>query len=191
MSTKLRAFFGLPVPEAAKPSLAAAIERMQKSAQGTLLSPRWQPADKFHATLKFLGWVETARLDELWSMALVFARVLPPLRAELTAVKSFGPPRRARVIVAALADKSGALARLAEALETGAEGLGFAREEREFRPHVTLARLKDPGNVTPWLDAAALEPAPITFPELCLYRSDLSPNGGIYTVLERLRLSGA
>jgi RNA 2',3'-cyclic 3'-phosphodiesterase len=190
MSSKLRAFFGLPVPEAAKPNLVQAIERMRSAASDSRLAPRWQPAEKFHATLKFLGWVDAERIDELWSMALVFARVLPSIRAELTGVTSFGPARRARVIVAELRDPSGALTRLADTLENGAEGLGFAREERTFRPHVTLARLKDPGNVAAWLAAAELEPTSLVFPELCLYRSDLSPNGGIYTVLERLALCG-
>jgi RNA 2',3'-cyclic 3'-phosphodiesterase len=190
MSSKLRAFFGLPVPAAAQPNLSGAIERMREAARGSRLAPRWQPVDKFHTTLKFLGWVEAERIDELWSMALVFARVVPPIRAQLASVTCFGPPRRARVIVAGVSDPSGALTRLADQLESGAETLGIPREEREYRPHVTLARMTDPGNVAPWLAAAAFEPALLTFRELCLYRSDLSPNGGIYTVLERLPLSG-
>jgi RNA 2',3'-cyclic 3'-phosphodiesterase len=190
MSTKLRAFFGLPVPEAAKPNLVAAIERMRAAAAESRLAPRWQPPEKFHATLKFLGWIEADRVDELWSMALVFARVLPPIHAKLDQVTSFGPARRARVIVASVTDQSGVMKQLARDLEAGAEGLGVPREEREFRAHVTLARLSDPCNVSAWLTAAAFEPVPLAFRELCLYRSELSPHGGVYSVLERLPLSG-
>jgi 2'-5' RNA ligase len=188
VSKRLRAFFGLPTPEAAKPAMIAAIARMQEAARGSRLSPRWQPAHKLHTTLKFLGWVDPERLSELWAMGVACAQNVPAIDAEVGAANAFGRARRARVVVAGVSDPTGALTRLATALEAGAAALGFEPEEREFRPHVTLARLKTPGNVTAWLEAAAMEPVPVLFDELCLYRSDPSSEGGVYTVLERLRL---
>ena len=188
MSKRLRAFFGLPLPDAAKAVMTAAIERMQQAARGSRLIPRWQPAHKLHTTLKFLGWTDPERLPELWSMGLKCAQSVPAISAELGTVTAFGKARRARVVVASVTDPSGNLTRLAAALEAGAGGLGFEQEEREYRPHVTLARLKVPGNVSPWLEAAAVEPVTVLFDELCLYRSDLGPEGGVYTVLERLSL---
>jgi len=188
VSKRLRAFFGLPTPEAARPALMEAIARMQEAPRGSRLSARWQPAHKLHTTLKFLGWVDPERLPELWAMGVACARGVPAIRAELGAANAFGRPRRARVVVADVSDPTGSLTRLAEELESGAAALGFEREERAFRPHVTLARLKTPGNVTAWLEAAAMEPVPVLFDELCLYRSDLSSEGGVYTVLECLRL---
>jgi RNA 2',3'-cyclic 3'-phosphodiesterase len=188
VSTRVRAFFALPLPEAAKPVMTGAIQRMQEAARGSRLGPRWQPAHKLHVTLKFLGWVEPERLPELWTMGVACARGLPAIRAELGAANAFGRTRRARVVVAGVTDPGASLIRLADELEAGAAALGFEPEERAFRPHVTLARLKMPGNVAAWLEAAAIEPLPVLFDELCLYRSDLSSEGGVYTVLERLPL---
>ena len=188
MSKRLRAFFGLPLPEAAKPVISAVIARMQDTARGSRLFPRWQPTHKLHITLKFLGWVDPERLPELWAMGARCAQNVPAIRAELDGVTAFGKVRRARVVVAGVTDPAGHLTRLAAALEAGARALGFEPEEREFRPHVTLARLKMPGNVAAWLEVAAVEPTPILFDRLCLYRSDLTPEGGVYTVLESLEL---
>jgi RNA 2',3'-cyclic 3'-phosphodiesterase len=186
---RLRAFFGLPVPEIVKPRLSEAITRMQQHARGSRLSPRWQPPEKLHITLKFLGWTDAEQLPALWAMGIERARTATPIQTELAAVTTFGPARRARVVIASVVDTDGGLGALAAGLEAGAEALGFEREAREFRAHVTLARLKNPGNVTDWLSAAAFEPVPVRFDELCLYRSDLTRDGGIYTVLERLRLN--
>jgi 2'-5' RNA ligase len=190
VSKRLLAFLGLPVPEAAKPPLIEAISRMRSAAHGSRLAARWQPDHKLHSTLKFLGWVDAERLPELWAMAVERARGVVAIPAELAEVTAFGSVRRARVIVASVADPTGSLYRLASALEAGAETLGFEREAREYRPHVTLARLQIPGNVGPWLEAAALAPARVEFDTLSLYRSDLSSEGGVYTVLESLPLTG-
>jgi RNA 2',3'-cyclic 3'-phosphodiesterase len=188
VSKHLRAFFGLPLPDAAKPQLAAAIARMQEAARGSRLAPRWQPAHKLHTTLKFLGWADPERLPELWAMALDCAKELRAIQAELGPVIAFGRPRRARAVVAAVSDPGGIVTRLAATLEAGSALYGFEPESREYRPHVTLARLKVPGNVASWLEAAALEPARVIYDQLCLYRSDLSLEGGVYTVLESLSL---
>jgi 2'-5' RNA ligase len=190
MTKRLRAFFGLPLPEAAKPAVSAAITRMQEAARGSRLITRWQPAHKLHTTIRFLGWVDPDRMPEIWAMGVEQARNAHAIRAELTAVTTFGRARRARIVVAGVTDPTESLTRLAAELELGARALGFEAEDREFRPHITLARLKTPGNVAPWLEAAALEPTPVLFDELCLYRSDLTSEGGVYTVLERLPLKG-
>jgi 2'-5' RNA ligase len=57
-------------------------------------------------------------------------------------------------------------------------------------PHVSLVRLKRPGNAERVLEAARLEASPAHFDELRLYRSVLTPAGGIYSVLARWPLSG-
>jgi RNA 2',3'-cyclic 3'-phosphodiesterase len=188
VSKRLRAFFGLPLPEAAKPAMAAAIARMQDASRGSRMAPRWQPAHKLHTTLKFLGWTDPEHLPKLWAMALECAQDLRAIEAELGPVIAFGRARRARAVVAGVSDPSGILTRLAATLEAGAAVRGFEPETREYRPHVTLARLKVPGNVASWLDAAALEATPVVYDQLCLYRSDLSSEGGVYTVLECLPL---
>jgi 2'-5' RNA ligase len=108
-----------------------------------------------------------------------------PLTARFTTLGAFSSPKRARVVVAELADPEGRIAALARAVALEAEKLGVPLEARAFRPHVTLARLKRPSDVREWLAHATLEPLRVVFDEFCLYQSLLDPAGGRYSVLAR------
>jgi 2'-5' RNA ligase len=101
---------------------------------------------------------------------------------------AFGSPRRARIIAAALDDAGGFVQQLFVKLENDLEGLGILREERAFRPHVTLARIKRPGDVRDWLDAAALSTDSVELRELVLFRSILGPDGSTYLRLAEAEL---
>lgn len=87
-----------------------------------------------HLTLAFLGNVETERATQLERMPGVrehgFDCVLDTL----------GYARRARVLWIEPSVVPPALERLEENLWSTLSGLGFEREKRPFRPHVTLAR---------------------------------------------------
>jgi RNA 2',3'-cyclic 3'-phosphodiesterase len=82
---------------------------------------------------------------------------------------------------------------LAGAVTTALGPVGYERDGRAFRPHLTLARLKVPGDVGSVL--AAIGPGPVgaafTVGELVVYESRLSPQGSSYTVLERVPLRNA
>ena len=74
----------------------------------------------------------------------------------------------------------------------GLRPLGYEPDRKEFHPHLTLARLKVPDNVSDVL--AAIGPEPVgeafTVDEVVLYQSVLSPKGPTYTALERFPLRG-
>jgi RNA 2',3'-cyclic 3'-phosphodiesterase len=187
---RVRAFFALALPEPAKAALLEAQERMQRRARRTPLEPRWQPDEKLHLTLKFLAWIAPESVAPLWSGAAALARACPPIDARIVGFGAFGLERRARVVVAAISDKSALLAPLSRDLETLATEHGVPAEERAFRPHVTIARIKRPGDVRSWIEVAKLDPFDVRFDELRLYRSDPTPSGGRYTVLDRAPLGG-
>jgi 2'-5' RNA ligase len=92
------------------------------------------------------------------------------------------------VIVATLSDEAGQLTKLAGLIEAAATGLGFAPEQRSFRPHITLARLKRPSDVAAWLPRPPPESPAARFDRLVLYRSILSRQGPSYTVLAQTAL---
>jgi len=186
--SRVRAFFALPVLGEPARSLLQAAERVQRA--GSRLSPRSYPAEKLHVTLEFLGSVTPATLGALWPVAARLASEQPAIDAHIEGIDAFPRLTRARVLVATISDPKGHLAKLAAALESAAAGHGVAPEEREYRPHVTLARIKRPGNLQGWIERAALEPTAVRFDELRLYRSDVTAEGGRYTVLERAAFRG-
>jgi 2'-5' RNA ligase len=77
-------------------------------------------------------------------------------------------------------------------LETDFEILGFSRENRPFRAHLTLARIKIPQSAA-GLEAAAkklgdFSAGEFRATELILFRSKLTPQGAIYTRLATIPL---
>ncbi len=159
----------------------------------------WSRPDSWHVTVKFLGHAPANALE-------AFARALAPvaaavptgsLRTEGAAVfPSRGP---ARVLGLGFA-RTRALEDL-EAFAVAAEGeartLGLQQEDRGFRPHVTLARVR-----APWphdaVDRFRRAAAEWKFPDFemragVLYGSRLARGGAVHTPIARwpFRATGA
>lgn len=213
----MRAFFALPVPDEAKPQLIAAQARMRAAAEGSRWRARWIVPEQMHVTLKFLGPVEEGSVPRLLELleshapAPIDAHIGPVIafggrkaRAIVADVHADADVHvhadvRADADVHAHADPTDApapneeaspdpLTALAAALQRAVIPLGIAPEKRRYHAHVTLARIKPPGNVKAWLEAAQLQPLAVRFDELRLYRSELTPQGGRYSVLGRVGL---
>jgi len=180
MSDALRLFFALPLPGTAVDAMLAAQQRARPLA--SRLAPRWTTPEQMHVTLKFLGSMPPESLPRLLEISEARAGRAAPFDATLARVTAFGG-RRARVLVVELSTESPVLAELAAGLEDDVAELGVARETRDFRPHVTLARFKHPGDARDVIDAAAIEPLPVRCEELRLYRSELTPAGSRYSVV--------
>jgi RNA 2',3'-cyclic 3'-phosphodiesterase len=172
MTDRVRAFVAVPAPG---PLLAALLAAQQKILARGLRPTR---SDQLHVTLKFLGDVDP---QQVAALAREVARGGPALEARLTGITAFPTPRRARVVVAELADEGGEMARFAARLEAAAEAVGIPREQRSFRPHVTLARLREPRSVA--VDVAVPDHPACRFERLVLFRSVLASSGPTYTVL--------
>ena len=183
-SERMRAFYALPISDAAKSALVKARDTLRRRAERSRVTARFLPDESLHLTVCFLGYVDRDRLPDFEAVLEACVQI-PRIDAHLTTLGAFSSPARARVVVAELDDSEKRLAALARAVSLGAEKLGIPPEERAFRPHVTLARLKRPSDVRDWLAHATLEPAPVSFDELVLYESVLHPTGSRYSPLAR------
>lgn len=154
---------------------------------------KWERPEKLHLTLKFLGDISTADVVLLTRAAQTTAVSIKPFELALDGT-GFFPPRnlaRARVLWLGVLDPTGSLGQLQAALETACADQGFAREERPFSPHLTLARLR--GEKSDQMLARAHQSTPfakITFSvsELMVMKSELLPTGSRYTPLARCLL---
>ena len=141
----LRLFVGVRISLATLRSLEEAVQSMRRVGRPSL---RWLAPATYHITLKFLGW---ARPEVAFAVRDRMAAAIAGQRAfEVDAIGlgAFPSLERARVLWAGVDPQGSArLGELAGHVERAAEELGFAREQRAFHPHVTLARLKTPGDV--------------------------------------------
>ncbi|MGH7564612.1 MAG: 2'-5' RNA ligase family protein, partial [Gemmatimonadota bacterium] len=100
---------------------------------------------------------------------------------------------RPRVVWHELADH-GALADLAGRVETAVREAGFPAEDRAFRPHLTLGRVKAPRGLDTVLDdlrAWRPETGLETLGVLIVYKSEIGPGGARHEAIGRHRLGEA
>lgn len=179
----VRAFFGLPLPEQHRTELAPYIARCAEAAP----SFRWVASSNLHLTVRFIGWIELAKAENI-ATAVAAA---PPRAFELQlgAAGSFGRGRRARVVWLGLVGGGAAVERLAAKVEAECIRAGLEAEARPLHPHLTLARSADrAGSALPNLPEAPRLPA-WRARELVLYRSHLARNGPVYEVLRAITLA--
>jgi 2'-5' RNA ligase len=185
----VRAFIAMDFDADAIARFAAIAERLRARAPHGVRASFVAP-DKMHVTVKFLGQTELALAPSLAEIVRASAARAAPI-THAQRLGAFGSPKRAHVIVVELDDAGGALARLAAEIEERAAALGFAKEARAYRPHLTLARLRETTDVRKWLEAALTPSGDPAFAaaaritDLTLYRSDGAPTGSVYTPIAR------
>lgn len=178
-----RLFFALPLAPAAQRALEKAQARLAE--QSAARSLRWTQPSGWHCTLKFVGHVNedvTASLIREAEQDAIVSALPSALASHWAGIDGFPSLRRARVLVAQLADDDGQLAALAQALEKLTAAHDVAPETRPYRPHVTLARLRTPANLLDLQGALDLS-GPVELGPVTLYESHLGPKGSRYEVV--------
>ncbi|WP_232523063.1 MULTISPECIES: RNA 2',3'-cyclic phosphodiesterase [Nocardioides] len=128
---------------------------------------RWASSEQLHVTLAFLAEVEERRLDDLAERLARAAAKRTAFETRIAGGGAFPNAARARVLWAGLdldEDDRTELDRLATGCRAAANRAGVAVDGQRFKPHVTVARMRVPGEVSDWvrlLDAYAGPPWPV------------------------------
>jgi 2'-5' RNA ligase len=115
---------------------------------------RWASTEQVHVTLAFLEDVPDRKLDDLVERLGRAAGRRRSFEAAISGGGAFPNVGRARVLWAGLAlGEAGRneLSRMATGARAAANRAGVPVDGQRFRPHVTLARLGRPQEVTPWV----------------------------------------
>jgi 2'-5' RNA ligase len=179
----MRAFIAIDLPE----TLHAALAEAQQSFRDACRDARWTRPEGIHLTLKFLGEISDAQTRQVVE-ALGQIGPFEPLSVEVKGFGFFPQAHRPRVFWAGVTAPPG-LAELAARVESRMEKSGFAREERAFSPHLTLARFQVP-RPQPALEEAVAARAATALgkfeaSEFFLFESKLSPQGAQYRKVMR------
>ena len=142
-----RLFVGVPVATAVAEQLAGTCESLARRAAAQGVPMRWVAPASYHVTLKFLGWTRPEVTPAVLEAIERAARTALPFRFKAARLGAFPSTGKASVVWAGVEDPTG-LTQLAAALERELVEVGFQPEPRRFHPHVTLARLREPREVT-------------------------------------------
>jgi 2'-5' RNA ligase len=180
----LRAFVALDLDATSIRRIARVSDRLRMGSGAP--SATWTPPPKMHITLKFLGQIAVDAVVPLGQSLrdLVDGKPAPPPSA--VRLEAFPSVQDARVVVVELVDGENALSKLAAKVEKLARKVGVLEDERPYKPHVTLARLKRPYDARKWLRPELTEGAGLCqVTHLTLYRSELEPEGALHVPLAR------
>ena len=152
------------------------------------LPGRIAPPENWHITLRFLGSVDTVAFERFIG-SLSTMDLHPPFPIRLGGLGAFPNQRKATVPWVGVEAGSAELTELAEASEEAARAAGLAPEERPFRPHLTLGRIRPPEDIRKLLESA--EPLRLEWfcEAIVVYRSHLGGQNARYEPLETISLS--
>jgi RNA 2',3'-cyclic 3'-phosphodiesterase len=178
----VRLFVALNLSDGVRAEIAAFCETLRAE----FPSARWVRIEGIHVTLKFIGEVAEDRVERIEDvLATMYSN--GPVEMNFRGTGFFPDERRPRVFWIGI-DATPNLPEIAGQIEARLEPLGIAREPREFKPHLTLARISEMRGIVKLRDALRRN-GPVDFGivrtiEMHLYRSDLARGGAKYTRLK-------
>jgi 2'-5' RNA ligase len=188
-SRKQRVFVALDLPEPVRAGLAA-------WGRAELVDPALRPVapQSLHVTMAFLGHREPAEVEEIAELVRRGGAPAPVMKLEDPVTL----PRRRRAALFVLPAPSPATSELRHRLVERLVMAGlYEPEERDFWPHVTVARVRPEGRGS--RRPAAVTRLPSDLPDglkepflgvrMTLYRSELQPGGARYAPLAQVELS--
>ncbi len=174
-----RLFVGIDPPESVKAQLIGVM--------GGVAGARWQSEEQLHLTLQFIGEVDRRSAEDI-ATALSYVRH-PGFRLSLSEVGMFDRRDRPEALWVGVAPKEPVKAlhdKIVQTLRT----VGVPPEGRAYLPHITLARLKAlAAPLDPFMTQhGGIASAPFEVGDFCLYESQLTRDGSVYTIVERYPL---
>ena len=187
----IRSFIAVNVGVAAVRAIADEEARLRRAASARGLDVRWVAPQNLHVTLAFLGQVTEPMVAAIEDGLEPISRKLAPFELVAKGLGVFPDAARPRVVWVGLVDPSGTLVRLHAAVSEVLGRMGFDLEDKPFRSHVTIGRVK--GGDGELLAACLAEAGEKTYGafnvrDVACYRSDLRPSGADYQMLWRLPL---
>ena len=190
--TGIRTFIAIHLSQDARRRLTETIRWMVSEVPSGV---RWVDPEGIHLTLKFLGDIEPALVEDVLRAMEQAASGTLQFQLHLDGLGVFPNLRRPRVLWAGVGGDMDALGALQEKVEAAMEGLEFPRERRAFNPHLTLGRVRDTisavarqrvGGLVSQGSLDGADPWPVN--AVHLMRSNLTPDGAVYTSLGSVSL---
>lgn len=146
---------------------------------------RWVKSHGIHLTMKFFGDVDESRIPQINDAAEIITGI-GSIDLSVEGLGTFPGGQRPRVIWVGISGDLDRIVTARDTLDGALSGIGFPREDRPFRGHLTLGRVK--GRVPVALAARLEESRNVSLGEMrvegfSLIQSDLKPSGAVYTTL--------
>lgn len=178
----LRTFISVTLPKE--------IVSLSKMLQTTVISKKnnvkWIKPGNIHLTLKFLGHTPQSAVEDIKNVLNEIIENHTSIELRIKGTGCFPVPERPRVLWLGVDGEIQQLVKLASDINNNLEKIGFPIEDKDFIPHITLARIKYPPKDTPNISDflnTNYEPIKFNISRIRFMSSELFPNGPIYSIL--------
>jgi 2'-5' RNA ligase len=189
---QIRSFIAIELPEEAKQGLARLRKELERDGHKFV---KWVDRGGIHLTLKFLGNIPAKRVTEITEAIEEAAEGISPFHLEISSLGAFPNLKQVRVFWVGIGGELDKLSKLQQNIDSVLGALGFAKEERPFVPHLTLARIREGASPLERRSFGELVGSttfenkyPVEVRAVRLMRSQLTPAGAIYTCLSEVEL---
>jgi len=183
----LRTFIAVKINPGEK--LLSLFEGIQKELSGELI--KWAEPGQLHLTLKFLGDTTLRQAKEIETILEEMATQISPFRFRISGLGFFKNQGQPKVLFAGITEWE-KIKQLASEIDRQVAFLGFAGELREFRPHLTLGRIKYIKNKSRFYALVEklkeTEFQNVEVDEIVFFQSVLKPHGPVYKSLKTVVL---
>ena len=191
MPQRLRTFVAVPLDTFTHDRLVGLQERLAE----TGVPVKWVEPQNMHITLLFLGEVDAREVPDVCRQVETVCRRFPAFAMTLAGTGAFPNARRPRTLIVPVTEGMEAMRALHDALEAPLLELGcYRREDRTYKPHLTLGRVKGQAAAEPLVAAVKQferwQGGQTQVREVLVLSSELRPQGPEYTLLCRARLKG-
>jgi len=183
MSDTTRAFIAIELPE----EIIAFIRKIQEGIKSYGFKARWVRPENIHLTLKFLDNINNEDIKKAGDAIISAAGENASMSLGAKGIGVFPGVKRPRVIWTGIAGQTKELTDLQKTLDGKLETVGFPKEKRPFKGHLTIARIKGKVDARRLIDAmkefGRFESKTFIADEVVLFKSELKPSGAVYTKL--------
>jgi len=189
----LRAFVAIEIPEEIKTEITRQTDGLRRAAARSV---RWVAVENTHLTLKFLGDISSSNLEFLMQALKTECAQHAPFEITVGGLGAFPNLRRPHVLWIGV-DAPSDLGRLQHNIEASTSQLGYPADDKPFSAHLTIGRVRQQTSSSEALALRqALENGKIDIlgkfaaKFVHLFRSDLHPEGPVYSCLFTTALGG-
>ncbi len=184
----MRTFIAIEIPAEIKTALSGLQTELRRA--GAEVS--WTKPENIHLTLKFLGEIEQRLVNEIERACVETVAEFQPFKLDLTGAGVFPKARQPRVLWAGLSGEMETLLAMQKQLEALLAAFRFKSNEKAFRPHLTIGRVKSNRHareLAARAEAYSLPALSFDVREIVLMKSELLPAGARYTALAGIELN--
>jgi 2'-5' RNA ligase len=174
-ATGRRLFVAIPIAPHVREAITSLVDSVREGNDPAVRDVRWVRLDGLHLTIRFIGPTDEERIADLAAAVDKAAVSLDPFDVVIAGGGAFPSVARPRALWLGVGDGAAELEAAARKLDNALADRGWPRDDRPYRPHLTLARSDGvragPAVARRLIDAAAAVREPFRAESLVLFES--------------------